>query len=161
MLGLAPVTAGEFAAPFGLIRGRALTDEARGVRLALTVARLRRGDWAPAVSDPQYVAFATDDIVATAGRLAAAGAPLLPVPENYADDLAARFELAPELLAAIRRHGLMYDEDAAGGYLHLATLVLGDRVFFEVVQRLGGYDGYGTADAPVRMAAHRRARAAR
>ena len=31
---------------------------------------------------------------------------------------------------------------------------------FEVVQRLGGYDGYGTADAPVRMAAHRRRRQA-
>jgi 4-hydroxyphenylpyruvate dioxygenase len=29
-----------------------------------------------------------------------------------------------------------------------------------VVQRLGGYDGYGTADSPVRMAAHRRARQA-
>ena len=38
--------------------------------------------------------------------------------------------------------------------------MLGDRVFFEVVQRLGGYDGYGTADAPVRMAAHRRLRQA-
>jgi 4-hydroxyphenylpyruvate dioxygenase len=31
-------------------------------------------------------------------------------------------------------------------------------VFVEFVQRLGGYDGYGTLDPPVRMAAHRRAR---
>jgi 4-hydroxyphenylpyruvate dioxygenase len=31
-------------------------------------------------------------------------------------------------------------------------------VFFEVVQRIGGYDGYGTVNAPVRMAAHRRRR---
>ena len=54
----------------------------------------------------------------------------------------------------------MYEEDGAGGYLHLATELLGDRVFFEGVQRLGGYDGYGTADAPVRMAAHRRRRQA-
>jgi 4-hydroxyphenylpyruvate dioxygenase len=129
------------------------------VRLALSVAALRRGGWSPGVPDPQYVAFATDDVVATARSLRAAGAPLLPVPANYVDDLDARFDLAPELLTAIREHGLMYDEDASGGYLHLATVVLGDRVFFEVVQRLGGYDGYGTADAPVRMAAHRRARA--
>ena len=35
--------------------------------------------------------------------------------------------------------------------------MLGGRVFFEVVQRLGGYDGYGTANAPVRMTAHRSA----
>ena len=82
------------------------------------------------------------------------------MPANYADDLDARLDLAPELMDAIRTHGLMYDEDAHGGYLHLATVVLGDRVFFEVVQRIGGYDGYGTADTPVRMAAHRRARAA-
>jgi len=31
-------------------------------------------------------------------------------------------------------------------------------VFFEVVQRIGGYDGYGTVNAPVRMAAHGRLR---
>jgi 4-hydroxyphenylpyruvate dioxygenase len=28
-------------------------------------------------------------------------------------------------------------------------------VFFEVVQRVGGYSGYGEVNAPVRMAAHR------
>jgi 4-hydroxyphenylpyruvate dioxygenase len=37
--------------------------------------------------------------------------------------------------------------------------VLGDRIFVEFVQRLDGYDSYGAVDAPVRMAAHRRARA--
>jgi len=93
-------------------------------------------------------------------HLRAAGAPLLPVPANYADDLDARLELPADLLAAIREHGLLYDEDQHGGYLHLATVVLGHRVFFEFVQRLGGYDGYGTVDAPVRMAAHRLARRA-
>ncbi|WP_138759631.1 sugar phosphate isomerase/epimerase and 4-hydroxyphenylpyruvate domain-containing protein [Modestobacter altitudinis] len=161
VLGLAPQAVTEFAAPFGLVRSRAVTGPERAVRLALSVATLRRGGWSPAVPDPQYVAFATDDIASTAARLRAADAPLLPVPANYADDLEARLELAPELLGAIREHGLMYDQDERGGYLHLATLVLGDRVFFEVVQRLGGYDGYGSADAPVRMAAHRQARTSR
>jgi 4-hydroxyphenylpyruvate dioxygenase len=160
VLGLEPQSVTEVAAPFGLVRTRAVTGPARSVRLSLSVATLRRGGWSPAVPDPQYVAWRTDDIVATAERLRAAGAPLLPVPANYADDLDARLDLAPELMDAIRTHGLMYDEDASGGYLHLATVVLGDRVFFEVVQRIGDYDGYGTADAPVRMAAHRQARAA-
>jgi 4-hydroxyphenylpyruvate dioxygenase len=158
VLGLEPQTTIEVAAPFGLVRTRAVTDAARSVRLALSVSALRRGGWSPAVPEPQYVALATDDLVATATALRAAGAPLLALPENYADDLAARFDLDPELLAAVREHGLMYEEDASGRYLHLATEVLGDRVFVEFVQRLGGYDGYGTADAPVRMAAHRRAR---
>ena len=159
VLGLHPQTTTEVAAPFGLVRTRAVTDPGRAVRLALSVSALRRGGWSPGVPEPQYVAFATDDLVATARALRTAGAPLLPLPANYADDLDARFELPAELLAAIRDHGLMYEEDDRGGYLHLATEVLGDRVFFEFVQRLHGYDGYGTTDAPIRMAAHRRARA--
>ncbi|GAB2806803.1 hypothetical protein JOD27_006948 [Lentzea nigeriaca] len=32
------------------------------------------------------------------------------------------------------------------------------RVFFEVVQRVGGYRGFGVVNAPVRMAAHREVR---
>ncbi|PZA23274.1 sugar phosphate isomerase/epimerase and 4-hydroxyphenylpyruvate domain-containing protein [Modestobacter versicolor] len=160
VLGLEPQAVTEVAAPFGLVRHRAVTQPDRAVRLSLSVAALRRGGWSPGVPDPQYVAFATDDLVATAVRLRAAGVPLLPVPANYADDLDARLDLPAHLIAAIREHGLLYDSDARGGYLHLATLVLGDRVFFEVVQRLDGYDGYGTADSPVRMAAHRRARGA-
>lgn len=159
VLGLAPEGVTEVAAPFGIVRTRAVTDAGRAVRLALSVSLLRRGDWSPGVPAPQSIAFATDDIVATAGALRAAGAPLLPVPANYHDDLDARVDLDPALLADLREHGLFYDEDAHGRYLHLATEVLGSRVFFEVVQRLDGYDGYGTANAPVRMAAHRRLRA--
>jgi 4-hydroxyphenylpyruvate dioxygenase len=158
-LDLAAVT--EVAAPYGLIRTRAVTTGDRKVRLALSVSALRRGGWTPGVPEPQHIAFATGDIVATVQELHAAGAPLLSLPANYADDLEARFDLPPHLLAAIRDHELMYEEDADGGYLHVATEVLGDRVFFEVVQRLGGYDGYGTTDVPVRMAAQRRARVAR
>jgi 4-hydroxyphenylpyruvate dioxygenase len=158
VLGLELEAVTEVAAPYGLVRTRAVTGADRRVRLALSVAALRRGGWTPGVPEPQYVAFATDDLVATAQRLREAGAPLLALPANYADDLEARFDLPPHLIAAVRQHGLMYEEDTAGGYLHLATEVLGGRVFFEVVQRIGGYDGYGTADTPVRMAAHRRAR---
>ncbi len=160
VLGLEPQEVTELAAPFGLVRTRAVTGPDRAVRLALSVSALRRGGWAPGVPEPQSVALATDDVVATARALRAAGAPLLPVPANYADDLEARIDLPADLRTAIREHGLMYEEDAQGGYLHLATEVLGDRVFFEVVQRLDGYDGYGTTDAPVRMAAHRRRRQA-
>ena len=158
VLGLELEAVTEVAAPYGLVRTRAVTDADRRVRLALSVSALRRGGWTPGVPEPQYVAFATDDLVATAQWLRTAGAPVLALPANYADDLEARFDLPAELIAAVREHGLMYEEDAAGGYLHLATEVLGGRVFFEVVQRIGGYDGYGTADAPVRMAAHRGAR---
>jgi 4-hydroxyphenylpyruvate dioxygenase len=158
VLGLEPEGVTEVAAPFGIVRSRAVTDPHRHVRLALTVSLLRRGEWSPGVPAPQSIAFATDDVVATARALRSAGAPLLTVPANYHDDLEARVDVDPALLADLRECGLFYDEDAHGRYLHLATEVLGSRVFFEVVQRLDGYDGYGTANAPVRMAAHRRLR---
>jgi 4-hydroxyphenylpyruvate dioxygenase len=59
----------------------------------------------------------------------------------------------------LRRHGILYDRDEHGGELfHLYTPVYGDRVFFEVLHRRGGYDGFGSTNAPVRMAAHRHQR---
>ncbi|GAA3162699.1 sugar phosphate isomerase/epimerase and 4-hydroxyphenylpyruvate domain-containing protein [Blastococcus jejuensis] len=160
VLGLEPEGVVEVAAPFGLVRTRAVANPDRTLRLALTASLLRRGGWAPGVPAPQHVAFTTGDVVATARRLRAAGAPLLAVPANYHDDLEARVDLDPGLVAGMRECGLLYDEDAGGSYLHLYTEVLGSRVFFEVVQRIGGYDGYGSVNAPVRMAAHRRLRLA-
>ncbi|WP_255621149.1 bifunctional sugar phosphate isomerase/epimerase/4-hydroxyphenylpyruvate dioxygenase family protein [Pseudonocardia sp. DSM 110487] len=160
VLGLGPEEVTEIPAPFGLVRDRAVTNSERSVRLSLTASLLRRGEWSPGVPEPQHVAFATDDIVAAARTLREAGAPLLEVPANYHDDLDARFDLDPVRLAAMRELGLFYDETGDGAYLHLYTEVLGGRVFFEIVQRIGGYDGYGAANAPVRMAAHRRARLA-
>lgn len=160
VLGLAPCAEGEFAAPFGLVRSRALADDRRRVRMALTVSLLRRGEWAPRVSDPQYVALSTDDVVATARAAHAAGAPLLPLPGNYHNDLDARLELPPERLAAFRELGVLCEADADGAYLQVCTELLDGRLFLALVQRVGGNDGYGWSDAPVRMAAHRRARVA-
>jgi 4-hydroxyphenylpyruvate dioxygenase len=55
----------------------------------------------------------------------------------------------------MRELGVLYDRDATGELLHLCTPLLGGRVFFEVVERRGGYAGYGAANSPVRMAAQR------
>ncbi|MEU4688155.1 TIM barrel protein [Actinoplanes sp. NPDC023714] len=156
VLGLEPLATEEYAAPFGLMRSRSLTGDGRHLRLALTTALLRRGDWAPAVSDPQHVAFSTADIFATAAKLTL---PPLSVPDNYYEDLAARFALPDAVVAALRRHGILYDRDPAGGeLLHLYTPVLGGRVFFEIVERRAGYDRFGEPNAPVRMAAQRHSR---
>ncbi|GAB3469357.1 TIM barrel protein [Actinophytocola sediminis] len=159
VLGLGAQASTEFAAPFGLIRSRAATDRHHHVRITLNAAVHRRGQWAPAVPEPQHIAFATTDIIAAARAVRALGGPLLAIPENYYDDLDARFELAPELLADLRAHSVLYDRDEHGEYLHFCTEMLGSRVFFEVVQRIGGYQGYGDAGAtPVRMTAHRQRR---
>jgi 4-hydroxyphenylpyruvate dioxygenase len=159
VLGLAIERMSEVAAPYGVVRNRAVVDPARSVRICLSVSALRRGAWGPSVADPQHVAFATADILATVRAARAAGAPLLAIPDNYYDDLDARLELPTELLANMRECGVLYDADAHGEFLHAYTEVLGGRVFFEVVQRIGGYLGFGELNGPVRMAAHSRLRA--
>jgi 4-hydroxyphenylpyruvate dioxygenase len=161
VLGLEPEPVTEFAAPFGLVRSRTVADPAGRVRIALESALLRRGEWAPGVREPQRVAVTTEDALASARRMRELGAPLLEIPGNYYDDLDARLAPDPELLTALRQQSVLYDRDEHGELLHFFTVVLGGRVFFEVVQRIGGYAGDGAANSPVRMAAHRRQREAK
>lgn len=156
VLGLRPDGTTEVAAPFGLIRTRAARDPGGRIRITFSTAPMRRGDWAPAVPSPQHIAFASDDVVAAAKAMRALGAPVLAIPDNYYDDVEARLDLPPALMAAMRENSLLYDRDDHGEYLHFSTEMLGSRVFFEVVQRIDGYAGYGApAGVPVRMAAHR------
>ncbi|MHA6782105.1 TIM barrel protein [Pseudonocardia saturnea] len=159
LLGLRTQHASEVAAPFGLVRNRAVSDAGRTVRLCLSVSVLRRGEWGPAVTDPQHIAFATGDVLAVARAARAAGAPVLDIPDNYYDDVDARLAPPPGLLDEMRELGVLLDRDADGEFLHFYTEVLGGRVFVEVVQRIGGYSGYGELNGPIRMAAHRRQRA--
>ncbi|MEV6304536.1 TIM barrel protein [Actinoplanes sp. NPDC051861] len=149
----------EIAAPFGLLRSRSATDAAHSVRITLNTAPLRRGSWAPGIPSPQHVAFISDDVIASARAMRQLGAPVLSIPDNYYDDLDARLAPPPDLLAVLREHSILYDSDDQGEYLHFYTEMLGSRLFFEVVQRIGGYGGYGAvATVPVRMAAHRHRR---
>jgi 4-hydroxyphenylpyruvate dioxygenase len=161
VLGLQPQHSSEVAAPFGLVRNRTVSDPAGTVRIGMSVSVLRRGtEWQPGVTDPQHVAFACGDLLAAARTARHAGAPLLDIPDNYYDDLDARLAPPPSLLADMRALKVLYDRDADGEFLHFYTEILGGRLFFEVVQRIGRYAGYGEVNAPVRMAAHRRQRAA-
>lgn len=101
---------------------------------------------------PQHLAFATDDIIGLAQNAATAGLRFLPVPDNYYEDLQARFRLDEEFLHQLQQHHLLYDRDPDGEFLHFYTRTVGT-VFFEVVERRSGYNGYGAPNAPVRMAA--------
>ena len=84
------------------------------------------------------------------------GLAFLPVPENYFEDLQARFDLDPEFLDLLRENNLLYDRDDTGGeFLHFYTRTLGT-MFIEVVERRGGFTGWGETNAPVRLAAQYR-----
>ncbi|MGZ3102577.1 TIM barrel protein [Streptomyces sp. H72] len=148
VLGLRPQESVDVADPYGLLRSRAVTTDDGAVRIVLTVGAAPTDDTAHA----QHIALATDDVVAAARRFRAAGGQLLPIPANYHDDLAARYEFADGELETYRELGILYDRDAHGTFRHCYTHTVG-RVFFELVQRDGGYRGYGAVGAPVRLAA--------
>lgn len=159
VLGLEPEYDLEIAAPFGLVRIRSMADASGTVRIGLSGSVLRRsGQWIPGVVEPQNVAFVTADILAAARAARAAGAPVVPIPSNYYDDLDARLAVDPDRLAQMRELNVLLDRTADGDYWHFYTAVLGGRVFFEVLQRDGGYRGNGELNAPVRMSGHRRQR---
>ncbi|WP_141585199.1 bifunctional sugar phosphate isomerase/epimerase/4-hydroxyphenylpyruvate dioxygenase family protein [Actinomadura sp. WMMA1423] len=151
VLGLRPHDSLELPDPYGLMRSRAVSTEDGGVRVALNVAYVGAHDGRYDLAW-QHVALASADIVATARRMRAAGAATLAVPDNYYDDLEARYDLGADRHLLLRELGLLYDRDDCGEFLHFYTATIG-RVFFEIVQRLGGYRGYGAANAPVRLAA--------
>ncbi|MEU9224080.1 TIM barrel protein [Streptomyces massasporeus] len=153
VLGLDAQESVDVADPYGLMRSRAVTNPDGSVRIALTVGAAPTDDTVHA----QHIALGTDDVVAAARRFRAAGG-LLPVPANYYDDLAARFEFADGELETYRDLGILYDRDGHGVFRHCYTRTVG-RVFFELVQRDDGYRGYGAANAPVRLAAQHTARA--
>jgi 4-hydroxyphenylpyruvate dioxygenase len=104
------------------------------------------------------VALGVADIEDAVAAALARGARLLPIPANYYDDLAARLDLAPELLARLQRLDMMYDRDEAGEYFQAYTTAFQDRFFFELVERRG-YQGFGAANAGVRLAAQSQRRA--
>lgn len=149
VLALSPGVSQNVAAPTGLVRSQVITSDDRAIRLALNVAPQA---YENPHGYPQHVAFSSPDVLEVARRARSRGLRPPPVPANYYDDLAARFDLAPELLEEMRELGVLYDRDEQGEFVHFYTETLGG-VFFEVVERRRGYDGYGAANAPVRLAA--------
>ncbi|WP_179401395.1 bifunctional sugar phosphate isomerase/epimerase/4-hydroxyphenylpyruvate dioxygenase family protein [Burkholderia guangdongensis] len=145
--------------PYGLVRSRAVRSKDGSVRVVLNASADRHTAVAQSLRTYQgsglnHVAFATEDIFAAADRLRARGVKLLRIPRNYYDDLAARYGFADELLERMCATSVLYDRDANGGeFFQFYTEPLDERFFVEVAQRVGGYDGYGAVNAPVRLAA--------
>jgi 4-hydroxyphenylpyruvate dioxygenase len=161
LFGLVPQPQLDTPDPYGLVQSRALISPGGKVRLVLNASESRatatgRFVSAYAGAGVHHVAFSTPDIVSTAAEFEVRHAPLLAMPLNYYDDLSARWGLDDAALVALHRHELLYDRDGAGEFWHLYTDAFHERFFLEAVQRRGGYDGFGAANAPVRAAAQAR-----
>lgn len=162
VFGLQPEALWELPDPYGLVRSRAFVAPNGSVRLPLNVSESTRtgtGRFVSALAGAgvHHIAFAVPDAAAAADAAASRGAPMLDIPENYYEDLAARLGLDDAELHALQQRHLLYDQDAAGGiFRHAYTRQFRDRIFLEIAERSGGYTGFGAVNAPVRMAAQRR-----
>jgi 4-hydroxyphenylpyruvate dioxygenase len=148
----------DVADPAGHVHSRAIQSRDGAVRLTLNGVDTHRTFAGRFVSDTsgasvQHIAFATDDIFATARKLAANGFEALPIPANYYVDLKTRFDLDAEMLESLRAANILYDEDANGAFFQLYSRPYADGFFFEIVERRDGYDGYGARNASYRTAA--------
>jgi len=150
--------------PYGLVKSRALRSANGSVRLPLNISENRNTAISHALSSYRgsgvhHIAFACEDIFAEVARAKDVGVPLLEIPLNYYDDLAARFDFDDEFLSELAYFNVLYDRNANGGELfHVYTEPFEERFFFEIIQRRGGYAGYGAANVAVRLAAMAQAR---
>ena len=154
----------EIPDPYGLVRSRAVVSADRTVRLSLNVSEGRDtavGRFLKTFvgAGVHHIALATDHIVHTLEQAAARGARILAVPDNYYDDIGAKWGLSDETIASLQQHNLLYDRDDGGEFLQAYTDAFDGRFFFEFVQRLDDYQQYGAANAAVRLAAQAQRRA--
>ncbi|UYP18242.1 sugar phosphate isomerase/epimerase and 4-hydroxyphenylpyruvate domain-containing protein [Rhodococcus sp. Z13] len=153
LFGLRPEDPEEYIQPQGRLRIRALRAEKGDLRVALNVSETgtipqRRG--------VTQLAFATADVVDAVRLARSRGVEFLRPPANYYADLDARFALDPELFTVLQSNGLLYDRNDDGGeFLHAYTLPVQGGFQVELLERRGGYTGYGAPNAHVRLAAAR------
>jgi 4-hydroxyphenylpyruvate dioxygenase len=146
--------------PGGLVKSQVIQSADGALRLVLNASQSKhalssRFLWEAFGSGVQHIAFATGDIFETVRRLEENGVALLPVPENYYDDLETKTGLPDDRVDALKKHNILYDQDGGAEYLQIYTQTFDDRFFFEIVERKG-YKGFGAANAPIRLAAQSR-----
>ena len=146
--------------PGGIVRSQAIQSPDGALRIALNASQSQQTLSSRFLSEyfgsgVQHIAFASRDIVATVKQLRANGVTILPIPENYYDDLEARTDLPAERVELLRANDILYDKDDFGEYLQAYTTNIGGLFFFEIVERRG-YKGFGAINAPIRLAAQAR-----
>ncbi|NHO33401.1 bifunctional sugar phosphate isomerase/epimerase/4-hydroxyphenylpyruvate dioxygenase family protein [Acetobacter fallax] len=147
--------------PGGVVQSQALENRRASLRLTLNGALggrtlASRFEKKFMGSGYQHLALETDDIFSFADDLRERGFPVLRIGKNYYDDLQARFDLSDALITSLSERNILYDCDETGGeFYQIFSRAIDKMFFFEIVQRTGGYGGYGAANTQVRLTAQR------
>jgi len=146
------------ADPSGVVQSQAIESPEGEVRLNLNGAVGRNTLAASFLQEGlgagvQHIALLTDDIFETSEILTQHDFGRLQIPQNYYADLRATFGLDPEFVEQLQTGSILYDSDGAGEYFQIYSRTMFNGFFFEIVQRKGGYAGFGARNAPIRLAA--------
>ena len=160
LLDLAKTPAQTVIDPGGVVQSQVVESADGAVRIVLNASQSQQTQASRFLSDffgsgVQHIALATDDLFATLARLKANGVELLPIPENYYDDLEARTDLSAEEIERLREHSVLYDRAGDAEFFQVYTTTLEGGFFFEIVERRR-YTGFGAVNAPIRLAAQTR-----
>jgi 4-hydroxyphenylpyruvate dioxygenase len=150
----------EIADPRGLVQSQAITNTDQSQRLVLNGSAAPRTLSSRFISEffgsgVQHIAFSCTDIFAAVAEMRARGASFLDIPDNYYDDVEAKYDLDAETMAALRANRILYDREGDGEFFQIYTHIFDERFFFEIVERRN-YQGFGAANAAIRLAAQAR-----
>ncbi|MDB5567275.1 MAG: 3-keto-5-aminohexanoate cleavage protein [Tardiphaga sp.] len=150
----------EIADPVGLVQSQALINGNQSLRVVLNGSSATRTLSNRFISEffgsgVQHIAFSCDDIFAAVAEMRKRGASFLKIPENYYDDVEAKYGLDAETMSALRDNQILYDREGDGEFFQIYTHSFDERFFFEIVERRN-YQGFGAANAGIRLAAQTR-----
>ncbi|MDE4176287.1 TIM barrel protein [Phaeobacter sp. PT47_59] len=147
--------------PDGIVRSQVVENAEGALRVTLNGAETHRtlaGEFLTKSFGTafQHIALQCDDIFETAAALEKIGFDSLPMPENYYADLAARFDLSDVLLGKMQAANILYEEENGAAFFQLYSRSFAGGMFFEIVQRDPRFKGFGSLNAPFRIAAQKR-----
>ncbi len=150
----------EIADPGGLVQSQALMNGDGGLRLVLNGSAATRTLSARFLSEffgsgVQHIALSCRDIFTAVAEMRARGLSFLDIPDNYYDDIEAKYDLDEPTMAALRANRILYDREGDGEFFQIYTHSFAERFFFEIVERRT-YQGFGAANAAIRLAAQAR-----
>jgi 3-dehydroshikimate dehydratase len=150
----------EIADPAGLVQSQALINGNQGLRMILNGSSATRTLSARFIheffgSGVQHIAFSCTDIFAAVKDMRARGADFLKIPDNYYDDIEAKYDLDAATMKTLRDNQILYDREGDGEFFQIYTHIFDERFFFEIVERRN-YQGFGAANAAIRLAAQTR-----
>lgn len=150
----------EIPDPVGLVQSQALISANQSLRVVLNGSSATRTLSNRFISEffgsgVQHIAFSCSDIFSAVAEMRKRGAKFLRIPENYYDDVEAKYGLDAELMAALRDNQILYDREGDGEFFQIYTPSFDERFFFEIVERRN-YQGFGAANAGIRLAAQTR-----